>query len=134
VGLKVLFLYINKFFSPTWKVSLYSALEIPVRFIVHLIVIAIVVALIYLAVDGYIAYVHVGAIPQNTPTSYNTFIWGILDGFLVAVNLFVSLFRHGTTIYQFPNSGTWYNLGFVMGISSFFGGGYSSRRASRRYL
>jgi hypothetical protein len=42
----------------------------------------------------------------------------------------VSLFSDKVTIYEVHNSGTWYNLGFLMGAAMIWGGsgGASARR------
>ena len=49
------------------------------------------------------------------------FFSGLLHGFIMLFSLIASLFTD-CSIYAFPNTGFWYNLGFVIGASAFFGG------------
>lgn len=59
------------------------------------------------------------------------FFSGLLHGFLMLFSLIGSIFTD-VRVYAFPNSGFWYDVGFVIGASSFLGGGASSvRRRSR---
>jgi hypothetical protein len=57
------------------------------------------------------------------------FFSGLLHGFIMLFSLIASLFTD-CSIYAFPNTGFWYNLGFVIGASAFFGGG--GARASKK--
>jgi hypothetical protein len=58
---------------------------------------------------------------------------GLWQGFIVPVTFVVSLFTDDVSIYEVQNSGNWYDLGFVIGVSSVFGGGAGGgARASRR--
>ncbi len=57
------------------------------------------------------------------------FFHGLLHGFLILVSLVGSLFTN-VRVYAFPNSGFFYDLGFVIGAASFLGGGAHS--AGRR--
>jgi len=50
------------------------------------------------------------------------FFSGLLHGFLIAFNFLLSLFTDNK-IYNFPNTGGWYDFGFLIGTSMFFGGG-----------
>lgn len=50
------------------------------------------------------------------------FFTGLLHGFLILFNFIISLFTD-YEIYNFPNSGGWYNFGFLLGVMMFFGGG-----------
>ena len=47
---------------------------------------------------------------------------GLLHGFIILFSFIGSLFTD-YEIYAFPNSGVWYNFGFLMGVMIFFGGG-----------
>lgn len=51
------------------------------------------------------------------------FFWGLLDGALAPVSFVVSLFNNGVRIYAYPNSGLWYDIGFLIGILAMWGGG-----------
>ena len=57
------------------------------------------------------------------------FLLGFVHGF-VALFSFIGSWFTDVRIYAFPNSGHWYDLGYLLGVASFFGGsGASSRRA-----
>jgi len=47
---------------------------------------------------------------------------GLLHGFIMLFSFIGSLFTDHA-IYAFPNSGGWYNFGFLLGVMIFFGGG-----------
>ena len=66
--------------------------------------------------------------PHLAATSHTTFLWGLLHGALAVPNFIYSLFNHKVTIYQVPNDGLGYNIGFLLGIGAVFGGGASVRR------
>ncbi len=50
------------------------------------------------------------------------FFSGLLHGFLIMFNFIISLFTD-YKIYSFPNTGSWYDFGFLLGASMFLGGG-----------
>jgi hypothetical protein len=50
------------------------------------------------------------------------FLLGLLHGFIVMFSFIASLFSD-YRIYAYPNSGGWYDFGFLIGAMSFFGGG-----------
>lgn len=58
------------------------------------------------------------------------FLKGLLHGFIILFSFVGSLFTD-YTIYAFPNSGGWYDFGFIIGIMMFFGGGGASTRKKR---
>jgi hypothetical protein len=64
---------------------------------------------------------------QPPPTAFNPpgFWSGLLHGAVAPFALVVSFFSD-VRIYAFPNSGWWYDLGFVIGIGALFGGGGST--------
>ena len=47
---------------------------------------------------------------------------GLLHGFIILFSFIGSLFTD-YEIYAFPNTGGWYNFGFLLGVMIFFGGG-----------
>ncbi|SRR6056297_2339312 len=55
------------------------------------------------------------------------FFHGLLHGFLILFSFIGSLFSD-YEIYAFPNTGGWYNLGFLIGASAFLGGSGSSAK------
>jgi hypothetical protein len=59
------------------------------------------------------------------------FFSGLLHGFIILFSFIGSLFTD-YEIYAFPNSGGWYNFGFLLGASIFFGGGGAGSRGKKR--
>ena len=49
------------------------------------------------------------------------FFKGLLHGFILLFSFIGSLFTD-YKIYAFPNSGGWYDFGFLLGVMMFFGG------------
>ncbi|NQU88507.1 MAG: hypothetical protein HQ541_22395 [Mariniphaga sp.] len=58
------------------------------------------------------------------------FLHGLLHGFILLFSFIISLFTDHT-IYAFPNTGGWYNLGFLLGVMMFFGGGGAGAKRKR---
>lgn len=58
------------------------------------------------------------------------FFYGLLHGFLIMFSFIGSLFTD-YEIYAYPNSGLWYNLGYLIGAAMFLGGGGSSAKRRR---
>lgn len=71
-------------------------------------------------------------IPHTYPTHYTNFFWGFVHGIFIVPTFFWSLFTHSVTIYQSPNDGNWYNLGYVIAMSIIFGGSHGARSKSRK--
>jgi len=67
---------------------------------------------------------------QPRPLAYNPpgFFSGVLHGFLIFFS-FIGGFFTNVRIYAFPNSGRWYDLGYLTGASMFLGGGGASARS-----
>ena len=59
------------------------------------------------------------------------FFRGLLQGFLIFFSLILSFFKD-VRIYEYPNSGLWYDVGYVLGASIFFGGSGAGAKSSRR--
>lgn len=53
------------------------------------------------------------------------FFSGLLHGFLILFSFIGSLFTE-YRIYAFPNSGGWYDFGYLLGAAAFLGGGGAS--------
>ena len=66
------------------------------------------------------------AIAHTYPTDHTNFWFGFLHGYFAVPSFIVSWFAHDVTIYQSPNDGFWYNLGFLIGL----GGLLSTARSS----
>ncbi len=48
---------------------------------------------------------------------------GLFHGSTASITLIVSLFKPEVQIYEVHNNGTWYNLGFLLGLMASLGGG-----------
>ena len=55
---------------------------------------------------------------------------GLWHGLISPLAFLVSLFNETVSVYEVHNNGIWYNLGFLLGASSVFGGGGS--KAAKR--
>lgn len=51
------------------------------------------------------------------------FWMGLWHGLISLFTFIIGLFVEGVGIYEINNNGGWYNFGFILGISIFFGGG-----------
>ncbi|MFZ2625578.1 MAG: hypothetical protein WAX29_10125 [Propionibacterium sp.] len=47
---------------------------------------------------------------------------GLWHGLIAPITFWVSLFNPGVSIYEVHNSGGWYDAGFLIGVSTVFGG------------
>jgi hypothetical protein len=72
-----------------------------------------------------------GCAHQPTPEAFEPpgFWSGLLHGFLILFSFIGSLFTD-VRIYAFPNSGGWYDFGYLIGASVFRGGGGASSTLS----
>ena len=59
--------------------------------------------------------------PPGGPASPGFFL-GLLHGFMIVFGFIASIFTD-YRIYAYPNSGWWYDFGFLLGAMSFLGGG-----------
>lgn len=65
---------------------------------------------------------------EMVPVSSPGFLKGLLHGFIILFSFIVSLFTE-YKIYAIPNSGVFYDFGFLLGVMLFFGGsGAGARR------
>ena len=64
---------------------------------------------------------------QPQPDAYDPpgFFSGLFHGFVMLFSLIGSIFTN-IRIYNFPNSGGWYDFGYVLGAAMFFGGAGAS--------
>ena len=69
---------------------------------------------------------------QSTETIVDPpgFFKGLFHGFILLFSFIISLFTD-YTIYAFPNSGGWYNFGFLLGVMTFFGSGGAGAKKCR---
>ena len=68
-----------------------------------------------------------GCATQPRPETYDPhgFFSGLLHGFLILFS-FIGSWFWDVRIYAFPNSGGWYDFGYLIGASMFLGGGGAS--------
>jgi hypothetical protein len=59
------------------------------------------------------------------------FLHGLFHGFIILFSFIGSLFMD-VEIYAFPNSGGWYDFGFLLGVMFFFGGGGAGSRRRKK--
>jgi hypothetical protein len=64
------------------------------------------------------------------PEKIYGFWHGLWHGFIALFTFIISLFDKDVSMYAVNNNGGWYNLGYLIGISIFFGGG--SKASSKR--
>ena len=60
------------------------------------------------------------------------FLMGLWHGFISFFTFVGSLFIDNLGIYEINNNGGWYNFGFILGVSVFFGGGGKGACGRRR--
>lgn len=60
--------------------------------------------------------------PEPPGSDLPGFFLGLLHGFLILFGFIGSLFTD-YRIYAFPNSGGWYDFGYLLGAMAFLGGG-----------
>lgn len=56
---------------------------------------------------------------------------GFWHGFIAPITFIVSLISDDVHVYAFPNSGHWYEFGFMLGISGFSGGVFAGSRSGK---
>lgn len=62
------------------------------------------------------------------------FFWGLFDGAVAPIAFVVSWFSDTIGIYAVPNSGGWYDFGFLLGLTCWAGGsGHAATRKRNRY-
>lgn len=71
-------------------------------------------------------------IPHTYPTRYVNGWWGFVHGIMIVPTFFYSLFADKVTIYQAPNVGNWYNVGYFIGISIILGGSHGARTTTAK--
>lgn len=78
---------------------------------------------VFLAIVGVTAVI-AGCAGQPPPDTSGApgFFYGLLHGFLILIDFVVGRFSD-VRIYAYPNSGGWYDFGFLLGASMFLGGG-----------
>lgn len=60
------------------------------------------------------------------------FFSGLWHGFIMFFSFIVSLFNSDVSVYEVHNVGPLYNLGYLIGVSAFFGGSGSAGGRKRK--
>ena len=96
-----------------------------------IVVVATLSSIVFLALFiGMFVWYTQTVIPHTYPTLYTNFFWGLVHGLFIVPTFFWSLFADSITIYQSPNDGNWYNLGYFIGISIIFSSSHGARGKS----
>lgn len=90
--------------------------------------IAAVLFVIAMAFYGAMFFLYVGYVgfPRHYPTDHDGIFSGFAHGLFVIPNFVVSLFDETVAVYQKPNDGNPYLIGFVIGVLSAFSSTSSS--------
>jgi len=64
------------------------------------------------------------------PEKVYGFWHGLWHGLIALITFIISLFDEDVAMYASNNNGGWYNFGFLIGVSIFFGGG--SKASSKK--
>jgi len=70
-----------------------------------------------------------GPAPTATGPEIAGFWLGLWHGLISPITFVVALFNPHVGIYAVPNSGGWYDAGFMLGVMTVFSGPLSARRA-----
>lgn len=57
---------------------------------------------------------------------------GLWHGAIAPLTFVISLFSDTVHVYEVHNNGAWYDFGFLVGLTSYHGGGHAARSRSRR--
>lgn len=68
--------------------------------------------------------------PPGDPSAPG-FFWGVIHGGLMPLEFVVSIFDGDTRIYAYPNSGVWYDFGYLIGVFVWPGSGLWLTRRDR---
>ena len=58
--------------------------------------------------------------PENTAHDPAGFFWGLFHGFTIVFSFIGGIFTD-IRIYEFPNTGGWYDFGYLIGVVTFVG-------------
>ena len=60
---------------------------------------------------------------QFTEQAPAGFLYGLWHGVISVITLIIHVFNDGVLVYESTNSGGWYDFGFLIGVTSIWGGG-----------
>lgn len=83
-----------------------------------------------------LAVLILGACTARQPAVYDRggvpgFWLGLWHGFISPLAFIVGLFVRRIEIYAFPNTGGWYDFGFMLGIGGFSGGIFAQSKRKK---
>jgi hypothetical protein len=71
--------------------------------------------------------------PRFTTEDPAGFLAGLWHGIISMITLVIGIFTDGVEVYERNNTGGWYDFGFLLGVSSTWGGGSSTAYHRRRW-
>jgi hypothetical protein len=83
--------------------------------------------LLFIVVAGILAGCATQPMSGQSESDPVSFVTGLIHGFCIVFSLVGSYFTD-VRIYAFPNSGGWYDIGYVIGAAMFLGGSGASAR------
>jgi hypothetical protein len=83
-------------------------------------------ALALVAIVALAACAHQPELPRFAAADAPGFFKGIWHGLIAPIAFVASVFSD-VRMYAFPNTGVWYDLGFLLGIAAWGGGAAASR-------
>jgi hypothetical protein len=83
--------------------------------------------LLFIMVAGVLAGCATQPLASQSGSEAMGLVMGLIHGFCIVFSLVGSYFTD-VRIYAFPNSGGWYDIGFVAGAAMFLGGSGASAR------
>ena len=89
-------------------------------------------AIVLLALTACAAGVNQMEDTENPEGEVAGFWRGLWHGFISPVTFIISLFNQNVGVYEVHNNGTWYDFGFMFGISIILGGGGGTGARARR--
>jgi len=69
---------------------------------------------------------------QFTAENPAGFWWGLWHGVIAVIALVIHIFNDNVLVYEFNNTGGWYDFGFLMGVIMIWGGGSHANCQSAR--
>lgn len=76
--------------------------------------------ILFIVAAGILAGCATQPVAGQSETETMSFVMGLIHGFCILFSLIGSYFTD-VRIYAFPNSGGWYDIGFVLGAAMFLG-------------
>ena len=74
----------------------------------------------WLALVGLLFFVSCASQPENTSYDPAGFFSGLFHGYIIIFSFIGGIFTD-IRIYEFPNTGGWYDFGFLIGVGAFSG-------------